>query len=137
MRPKSIVTFERLALLSLAIALIVTAVTWGPTVAAFRRSGYGLSIPVLATVFEFGVGLVLIYFISRKGNRIAKWILAVLTAASVVEFALRAGNGISGDWVSIAEIAKILLLVAAVCLLFTADAKPWFARRGGEGQPAL
>jgi hypothetical protein len=135
MRPKSIVTFERLALLSLAIALIVTIFTWHETAAAFRVSGYPASLPLISAVVEFGVGLALILLISKKGSRVAKWILATLTAAGVVELAIRSANGFGGDWVDIAEIAKMLLLAASVCLLFGADAKPWFARRPRDGQP--
>jgi hypothetical protein len=35
----------------------------------------------------------------------------------------------------IADGVKMLLLAIAVCLLFGADAKRWFDRRAGEGQP--
>ena len=136
MRPKSIVTFERLALLSLAIAMIVTIATWDRTVAAFRASGYPASLPLITEVAEFGIGLALILLISRKGSRIAKWILAILTAAGVVELAIRSAGHFGGSWMDFAEIAKMLLLAGAVCLLFGADAKPWFDRRRGEGTTA-
>ena len=136
MRPKSIVTFERLALLSLAIAVITTLLNWDRTAAAFRTSGFGTAIPLISTILEFGIGLALILLISRKGNGIAKWILAVLTAAGVVELAIRAARGgFGGGWMDLAEVAKMLLLAIAVWLLFRADAKPWFVRAEGERQP--
>lgn len=137
MRPKSIVTFERLALLSLAIAVVITVATWDGTSASFRSAGYPAALPLISSIAEFGIGLALILLISRKGNRIAKWVLALLTAAGVVELALRKiGGGFGGSWIDIAEIVKTLLLAGSVCLLFRADAKPWFNRRTREDQPA-
>lgn len=136
MRPKSIVTFERLALLAVVVAILVTALTWNGNAAAYRRSGYGPEILWLMTAAEFAIGLLLIFLISRKGNGIAKWILVILTALGVIELGLGIGDRLGGGWVGIAEIAKMLLLVAAVSFLFRADAKPWFRRRlAGEGQP--
>jgi len=136
MRPRSVVTFERLALLAVAVAVVVTAFTWNGNAAAYRRSGYGPEILWLLTAVEFAVGLLLIFLISRKGSGIAKWILVVLTAVGVVELGMGMGDRLGGGWVGIAEIAKMLLLVGAVSFLFRADAKPWFSRGGaGEGQP--
>jgi len=135
MRPKSVVTFERLALLAVALAVLVTAVTWSGNAAAYRRSGYGPEILWLLTAIEFAIGLLLIFLVSRKGSGVAKWILVVLTAAGVVELGMGIGDRLGGGWVVIAEIAKMLLLAAAVSFLFRADAKPWFGRGGaGEGR---
>lgn len=135
MRPKSIVTFERLALLSLALALIVTFASWDQTAAAFRVHGYARSLPLIVDAVEVALGLTLIFLVSRKGSRVAKWILAVLTAMGVLELAIRSASEFRGSWVDFAEIAKMLLLAIAVCLLFGADAKPWFARGAPDGRP--
>lgn len=132
MRPKSIVTFERLALLSLAIAVVITIFTWSGNVAAYRASGYGPALPWLLTIGEIAVGLLLIFLVSRKGVGIAKWILVVLTALGVIELAMGIGDRLDGGWIGFAEIAKMLLLVAAIYFLFRDDAKSWFGR-GGEG----
>ena len=74
MRPKSIITFEWLALLSLAVAIVVTILTWDGNVAAYGRSGYGPALLWFLTGIEWAIGLLLIFLISRKGNVIAKWI---------------------------------------------------------------
>jgi len=128
MRPKSIITFEWLALLSLAVAIVVTILTWDGNVAAYGRSGYGPALLWFLTGIEWAIGLLLIFLISRKGNVIAKWILVVLTAAGVLTLAMGIGDRLGGGLVGIAEIAKTVLLVAAICFLFRADAKPWFRR---------
>lgn len=129
MRPKSIVTFERLALLSLAISLVVTALTWEGNVAAYRSGGYGPSFLWFLTAVEVGVGLLLIFLISRKGSPVAKWILTVLTAAGVLELVMKIGDRLDAGLLGIAEIVKMILLAAAVSFLFRADAKEWLGRK--------
>lgn len=129
MRPKSIVTFEWLALLSCAIALVVTTLTWNGNVAAYRHSGYGPTLLWFLTGAEFVLGLLLIFLISRKGNVIAKWILVILTAAGVAELGMEMGDRLGAGLLGIAEIVKMMLLVTALYFLFRADAKPWFAKK--------
>ena len=129
MRPKSIVTFEWLALLSFAVALVVTTLTWNGNVAAYRSSGYGPALLWFLTGTEFALGLLLIFLVSRKGNVIAKWILAILTAAGILELGMGIGDRLGAGLLGIAEIAKMMLLVAALYFLFRADAKPWFGRK--------
>ena len=128
MRPKSIVTFEWLALLGLAVALVVTTLTWNGNVAAYRNSGYAPAVLWLVTGVEFIVGLLLIFLISRGGNVIAKWILVILVAAGVVELLIGIGDRLDAGLLGIAEIGKMILLVAAIFFLFRADAKPWFGQ---------
>ena len=135
MRPKSIVTFERLALLSLAIALIVSVVTWRESLAAAEASGLGSSFLWISYAAGFGLGLLLILLISRKASSIAKWVLVVLTAIGVVGMLTRVGDLLGGGAAGFAELAQVVILVVSLTFLFRDDAKAWFAR-GDDGRDA-
>ena len=130
MRPKSIVTFERLALLSLAAALVLAAFTWRGNLAAIEDARLPTSLLWVSYAIGFGVGLLLILLISRRASRIAKWILVVLTALSVVEMLTRIGDLLGNGVAGIVELAHMLLLVAALFFLFRDDAKAWLGRGG-------
>lgn len=131
MRPKSIVTFERLALLSLAIALVVSILTWRGSLAATEASGLGSSFLWISYAIAFGLGLLLILLISRKASSIAKWVLVVLTVIGVVGMLTRVGDLLGSGVLGIAELVQMLILVVSLTFLFRDDAKAWLARGDG------
>jgi hypothetical protein len=135
MRPKSIVTFERLALLSLAVALILAVLTWRGNIAALEDSRIPTSLLWVSYAIGFGLGLLLIFLISRRGSNVAKWILVVLTAIGVVEMLTRVGDLLGGGIAGIAELGHMLLLAAALYFLFREDSKAWFERGDRPADP--
>ena len=136
MRPNSIVMFERLALLSLAAALIVCAFTWRVNLAALEAKNFPASLLWVSYAIALGLGLLLILLISRKGSSVAKWVLIILTALGVVGMVMRIGIVLGSGVAGIAEVAHMLLLVAALFFLFKPDAKAWFARGDAPADPA-
>jgi hypothetical protein len=132
MRPKSIVNFERLALLSLAIAAITTGVGWSESMRAAQAAGLSGAVLAVACALGFGLGALLVYLIARKASNVARWVLVVLVGLSFLATLPRIGTMLDRGMVGIAEIAQMLLLVAGVAFLFARDSKPWFDR----GRPA-
>ena len=85
MRPTSIVLFERLFLLSLAIALVNGFLQYDALVAqvgndpALAQLGWGSGAILVVMAISLLIPLLLWYFIARRASNIAKWILVVMT----------------------------------------------------------
>jgi len=134
LRPNSIIQFDRFFLGSLALAAISSVFSMQDTLSDPRiaSSGLGLGFVVGVQVFSFSLLLLLWFFISRNASNVAKWILTVLTVLGVLmtisSLPTLAGRGL----LSMAAAAVITVLqIIAVVFLFRADAKAWFASKGG------
>lgn len=132
MRPKSIVQFEQLYLISWGVALLASLLAWENRWAEMERTAIvlDLALPLILTVFLIGLAipLVLLYFAARRRSVIAKWIIVVLAALGVLSAVLALFQqtltaGLSG----FVEIVAIFVRVLAVVPLFNPDAKAWFA----------
>src|SRR4051794_38189903 len=139
MRPSSIVNFERLSLLAVAVGAVIMWLSWDALVASLRPKvpGTGLepALAVLALIY-LGLLVLLILLTSRRGSAVAKWLFVLIIAAELI-FTLpglraMARAGVNG-WV---EIVQLAIQVAAVAFLFTAPSRQWFRewRRPG-GRP--
>lgn len=89
---------------------------------------FGWVLP-LALLLSIAISLGLWFMVARRGSVVAKWIVTVLTALSVVRFlfnmpAAMAG-AVSGGAMVLALAALSLSVVATICL-FRADATQWF-----------
>ncbi|PXA83306.1 hypothetical protein DMC47_43935 [Nostoc sp. 3335mG] len=144
MRPRSIVLFERLYWLNIAIAAVALVWTYGrigrfaaampPDAPAFARSMMSVTI-VGGAVVAIGIKLLIWFFIARRGSNTARWIFViffVLALAGVVQMIGLYQRGAMppvslGVWVS-----DILLRIACLWLLFRPDAAAWFR---GERAP--
>ena len=130
MRPKSIVWFEILSLVALALGVIAAILSWGgsvPGVGGRAAEGSGIAI---ATGLTLALTLALILLTSRKRNNVAKWILVVLVVAALVMTLPQLGAMLRGGIPGLASVVSSLLQAAALFFLFTADGRRWFA--GGD-----
>ena len=135
MRPKSIVTFERLVLLYLAIGLFYAYLVWDQTMASLQAQGAALGSDTVMTIQAITVALylLLVWFISRKGSPVAKWIYVVLSGLSLVLGLIGIQQTMAlGTVPLILSVVQYVLLLATIWLLFRPDAKTWFSDgRGG------
>ena len=135
MRPKSIVNFERLVLLYLAVGLLNTYLVWDQTVASLQGQGAAMGSGTILTIQAITVALylLLLWFISRKGSPVAKWIYVVIGALSLVVGVVGFQQTLSlGTLSLILSIVQYVLLLVTIWLLFRPDAKAWFSDgRGG------
>jgi hypothetical protein len=134
MRPKSIVNFERIVILSILFGIVSSFVTRAKMEAMMANqphlsSGTTLGIQIVVILLY----LVLIYFISRKGSPVAKWIYVVLCVLGlvigVVGLPLMMKMGTLPLLIAIVQYA---LSIASLWFLFQPDAKAWFS----EGRTA-
>ncbi|UYH54602.1 hypothetical protein N6L26_11205 [Qipengyuania sp. SS22] len=129
MRPTSIIWFERLFLLSLGIALLISLLQYDMLLAqvdgqaAFAPLGLGPGFVIGVIAISLLVPLLLWYFIARRASNLAKWILVLLTAAGLLYLDL----GAARMWAPAGIMALIVtaLQVVAIALLFRADARAW------------
>ena len=127
MRPTSIVAFERLALLSIALDSLNFAARWQQLVAS-GHAGFVVATDIFTIVFQ----LALILIVSRFGSRICMWAIVILTTVGIVDFLV---TGFRDDgtqlWKSIYLLQMILAAVGLV-LLFERNARAWFATKAAE-----
>lgn len=131
MRPSSIIAFERVALLAIAVGLLGVALSWNAVVAAVAGHGYGPGFVAASNALIFGLILVLLFLVSRRRSNVARWIWIVLFAFGVAH-ALATGTVLaSGSTLGkIMDGAGWLLGAIGVWLLLRRDSAEWFARRG-------
>lgn len=133
MRPNSILLFERLYLASLVIGIVNLVMSYDRIVAqiqmdpAVAQLGWGAGAVVVMFVLGLAVSLVLWYFIARRGSSIAKWFLVAFTAIGLLSLPTTLANS-NGPALIMAVVINVLQL-AAVVMLFRADAKPWFSHK--------
>ena len=113
MRPTSIVLFERLFLLSLAIALVNGFLQYDALVAqvgndpALAQLGWGSGAILVVMAISLLIPLLLWYFIARRASNIAKWILVVMTLLGLLFVNLDPGQ--LGSLAGIASLAVVAI----------------------------
>lgn len=140
-RPKSIVLFDRLYLLSIVVSLVGVAATWNQTIAKALSSPAMIEHPEMAPIVSIfsmvGIGvsvaitLLLWWLIAYKANNIVKWVFVVLNVigiASVVFsfFIMHADEAVD----VYIKAASWLVAIPALYFLFRPDATAWFANKG-------
>ena len=141
MKPGSIRKFDWLYLGSIAVSLLGFVFNYDTiadqTNAELAAQGIeGLSTGVLIGGLLFGtaISLALWFMISILRIELAKWLLLLLTAWSVLTTATAAASVFDSS-VAWGLISTIMTIVA-LWFLFQPDAKAWFAeKKGGDGQP--
>ncbi len=130
MRPRSIVRFEWLSLLSLALAGVITLMTFGMTdVAVEAGARFQIGLIWIAYAIVFALMLLLILLVSRRADVVAKWILIILIVAGLI-LTLRRVPAIFGQGlVGILELVQVVTQAAALYFLFTPEARRWFSER--------
>lgn len=131
MRPQSIVTFERLFLASLAVGVVNFVLGYDKAVAALQNDPnaqqLGLGGGFATAIFAVGTGIYLLlwFLIARKAINIAKWILIVLIALSVVSLLSALTKAFAFDTTTVLGLVTYGLEVAAAVQLFRKDAVAW------------
>lgn len=133
MRPKSIVQFERVVLLSIAIGIVQSILYWDHATAAANARGFGPGVLVGAQLFGIAIYLLLLWFIARKGSFMARGIYVVLTIIGVAMSLF--GLGQVETVPLIFTIVQALLSLISIWLLFRPDANAWFSQRRLSADP--
>lgn len=139
MRPASIIQFERLYLGSLVVGLIATGLAWRGNIERLASSATTASVSgwfqQASTGLTIIITLALWYFIARRGSRVAKWIMVVLTGIGVllaIGAVLTLVSGHSPNAIAtLLSVGATILAVAAAAMLFRPDAQVFL----GEGLP--
>jgi cell division protein FtsW (lipid II flippase) len=130
-QPTSIKLFERayFASLLLSIAQFALFHRFDPDMA---EVGDG---PLVAiALFVALLALAIWYFIARRASNFWRWLFSALVLLSLVAGAVEVETTISRGWFVIAfELATLLLDIVSAWLLFTPEARRWFANKGKFG----
>lgn len=140
MRPTSIIRFDQAYLSAVAVGLLNTALSFEKTSAELASDassaqlGLGTGFLFAMLGFSFGLTLLLWFLVSRRASNVAKWILVVLTAASVLMGLTSLANLTAFGGLELAlMLLGIGLQLVAVYFLFRRDAREWFASNGRGG----
>lgn len=128
-RPTSILWFERLALLSIALGMVSGYLQWDETFAITARDGFGPGIVIALMVFGYGLVLLLLWLVVRRASNVAKWIYVVLSALGFLGLIDIANFRAQGDLLFGVLLVQYLLSAINLWLLFRADARNWLAGR--------
>lgn len=129
MRPPSILMFERLFLASIGLSVLSLILNFEALMEEVARepamAGFGLGGGFVLGIAAVGYALYLLlwFLIARKASNVAKWILIVLLALSLVSLL----GTLAGPWdlPMLLGLAVYALEVAAVVYLFRPDAHAW------------
>ena len=138
LRPRSIAIFEIAYLAALAINLAGPFLIWSALTANVAEQAHagadaaGVVNGVLigGIVVAGAIGLLLWWFVARRGSNVARWITVVLLGYSLVSGALQLAQ--SGGPLGLVRIVALLGLVftaIALASLFMPDARAWFAAK--------
>ena len=139
MKPASIRKFDWLYLGSVAIGLLGVALNDGATAslteADLAGQGYadmGAGVLIAGVLFGIAISLALWFMISVLRIGLAKWLLVVLTAWSVVTSGVAIVTNF--DATMVWGLVSTVMTVLAIWFLFQPDATAWFAeKKGGNG----
>jgi phosphoglycerol transferase MdoB-like AlkP superfamily enzyme len=131
--------FERLVLLSLALGVLNTFLSWDHTVATLAEQGVGTNSALGIQAVVIGAVLLLTWLIARKASPAAKWIYVVLSVLGIVLAAVGLGEASRAGTLSlIITVVQYLLTIVSLWLLFRPDAKGWFNDgRGGDDEASF
>jgi hypothetical protein len=128
-RPTSILWFERLAWLSIAVGIVTASLQWDAMVALFDSGGSGLGFVLVIIFISYGLFGLLLWLIARRASNVAKWIYVGLSALGFLGLIDFASFRAQANIVFGLGLAQYLLSAITVWLLFRADARNWFAGR--------
>lgn len=133
-RPRSIAIFDIAYLAALAVNLAGPFLVWPALTASVaeqaQASGAGVVNGILigGILVALVVGLLLWWFVARRGSNVARWIAVLALGYGLVSSAL----GLAGAGGAI-NLGGLVLIVGMVCTavalaaLFMPDARAWFA----------
>ena len=128
MRPKSIVMFERVVIVSIVLGIINSFLIWDKMIATLEAQGASTGAMLPIQVVMTLLYLLLIWFIAHKASPVAKWIYVVLGVIGIVGAAIGIGQTIAyGTVPLILTVIQYALLIYSIWLLFRPDSKAWFS----------
>ena len=136
MRPPSIVNFTRVVLLSLAIGILATWLSWAKVEEAVAATGSGMGSGAILGIQAVTVVLylLLIWFIHAHGSPVAKWIYVVLCVLGLIFGLIGFGQTMSyGTLPTVLAAIQYILSIISLWLLFRPDSKAWFSE--GRSDP--
>ncbi|MBX7491760.1 hypothetical protein K3163_00895 [Qipengyuania sp. 1NDW9] len=131
MRPSSILWFERIYLVALALGALHAVVNFDASLARLESEpsiailGGASSFVVAIMVFSFLISLLFWFLIARKGSNFAKWILVLFTAIGL--FMLPGTLEAMTENARLVTITLTALQVIAIAFLFRRDAREFLA----------
>ena len=136
MRPASIVNFERLYLVAIAISLLTTYLVWNQTLMLVGQQPgvqLGNTFLVAVTIAGLLIQLLLWYFIARQPIVVAKWIFVVLLGLGAISLIINVSNGAAGTAIpGLLGLLAFALRAVAAWMLFRPDAKVWFGENAAS-----
>ncbi len=132
MRPNSIIKFEQLFFVGLALGAVAFFMNFDAALAQMQAdpsvAAVGMGSGSLIGMYALGIAinLLLWFFIARKGKGIAKWIYVVFFAIGLI--------GLPALFIGGFGLIKILGLIGfaiqayMIYLLFQPDSKAWFSK---------
>jgi len=137
MRPKSIILFERLFLISIMLTAVSAYLSYGQTLAQietnadFKALGWGGAAVTITSILYVGLLLLLYYLTAHRASVIAKWILVLVTVLSMTTLpgAIAVQSGVP----LILAVLTNLSALAAIILLFLPDARAWLGSKPEPG----
>lgn len=123
-RPKSVITAEQFYLGGTALLLVSSLMVWPQLVQA-----YGAGLAGGVTAFTVGAFLLLILFTTRRGSRVARGLLIVLTGLGAISLLYQIGTGqVALGPLGVVNVVQVVLTVIGAVLLFRPTARAFFAR---------
>ena len=127
MRPQSLVYFNWLY----GISLVVSAIG-----IALEPVDPELPIAFAAGLYAimFAIAMFFWYAISLRASNVMRWIYSVLCGLSLIAtlFVISTSNELNGVSLLLSALVSVIDVIT-VFMLFTPDARDWFASRGSKG----
>lgn len=117
-KPNHIKYFERAWLISLAIGVVISALS---------SQGMGITAALMQTIV-FVILLINILLISRKRSNIAKWVLIVMFVLGVPMYVPLLSILLSAGFVGVLSLLQLTVQLVGVYFLFTHQSRQWFSR---------
>ena len=136
-RPRSIAIFEIAYLAALAVNVAGPFLIWSALTASVAEQAHagtdatGVVNGVLigGILIAGALGLLLWWFVARRGSNVARWVVVLLLGYSLVSSALQLAQlGGPLDMVRIVALLGMVFTAVALASLFMPDARAWFAR---------
>jgi len=133
MRPKSIVWFDRLYLLAIALVLADGAFSYPSKVKLLAvtsdlgKAGWAPTVLIVTLAVSIGLRLLLWFLISAMASRIAKWLAVILALAALFNVPSLLAAAAVLPMVALPGLLTIALQLVAVFLLLLPGSRRWFA----------
>lgn len=116
--------------LSVALSVINILTSYGELRAYAIRQGAAAAGPMIAIFLALLSGLLFWFFIAKRASNVAKWLLVVFSALSFLQLPDAVAYSRMLGWTyGVTFAASGLALLAALAMLFRADAIAWLTNR--------